>query len=256
MNPEERLLIQKGGQILIQSLADNVPCTLLYGLGHATLTWAIDVHMDVSVLNVFKASNGPLPLTDRIAAYNLHDHELDIVMHWIGYVVLYFVEPTVNDYFIVWRAWILLRKTHGWRWTPYALGVLCFISTASLVSTVSSYTNESPALVHVSDIGGIMSFIANFAATTAIGYILWSHFKTLPRNQKSQVRKNFTVWRILAVLVESGAVYAVLQIVYPALTLYLIHGPFSLAGTNESVISAVISDDLSSPERPDGEAQA
>ncbi|KAG6848514.1 hypothetical protein H0H93_016400 [Arthromyces matolae] len=129
--------------------------------------------------------------------------------------------------------------------------------------------------------------------TSCFGHIrlhfLGSHFKLLPRNNKLQIRKSFNVWRVLALLVESGAVYGVLQLitvilsfaisyneyyallvfdvaaniyysfsfVYPALTLYLIHGPLSLAGTHESVILAVISDDLASQELcPDGEVQA
>ncbi|KAG6834378.1 hypothetical protein H0H93_010039, partial [Arthromyces matolae] len=95
-------------------------------------------------------------------------------------------------------------------------------------------------------------------------------------------------WRVLALLVESGAVYGVLQLinvvivfgisydqsslvlvydimavifysisfVYPALTLFLIHGASSLAGPQESIISAVISDDLGSQERPNGDVLA
>ncbi|KAG6847647.1 hypothetical protein H0H93_006821, partial [Arthromyces matolae] len=95
-----------------------------------------------------------------------------------------------------------------------------------------------------------------------------NHFKSLPRNHKLHIHKNFNVWRVLALLVESGAVYGVIQSPdllsfssvndVTSLTLYLIHGPFSLAGTHESLISAVISEDLRIPsqERPGGEVLA
>ncbi|KAG6848147.1 hypothetical protein H0H93_002985 [Arthromyces matolae] len=80
----------------------------------------------------------------------------------------------------------------------------------------------------------ISSMAVNLAGTGLIAYILWNNVRFLRR--LGQLEHQFNVWRILLLLVESGAIYAVVQMVYPALTIAIISGPFSMDRVQESVV--------------------
>ncbi|KAG6872597.1 hypothetical protein C0992_009457, partial [Termitomyces sp. T32_za158] len=105
-------------------------------------------------------------------------------------------------------------------------------------------------------------------------------YEILKRNLDSQQRQSFKLWHILYLLADAGALYAIFQLlnivmgvaignqvaagiavdivetiyfsisaVYPALTIALIHGPFSIAGVHDTVQSLRVS--LPSAENPD-----
>ncbi|KAG6815604.1 hypothetical protein H0H93_009382, partial [Arthromyces matolae] len=63
-----------------------------------------------------------------------------------------------------------------------------------------------------SDVGQAMSLVTNPTATAFIWWILRGHLKTLRRDDNWEGQKLFNVWRILALLVETGAVYGILSI--------------------------------------------
>ncbi|KAG6818756.1 hypothetical protein H0H93_002088 [Arthromyces matolae] len=63
------------------------------------------------------------------------------------------------------------------------------------------------------------------------------HLKGLNQlNWHIRSQRLFRAKRILFLLVEMGFVYALLQFVYPALTVALIRGPFSIAGAHDSMV--------------------
>ncbi|KAG6843613.1 hypothetical protein H0H93_000510, partial [Arthromyces matolae] len=54
-----------------------------------------------------------------------------------------------------------------------------------------------------------LSMAVNLAGTTLIAYILWNNLRFL--RQLGKLKHQFNAWRILLLLFESGAAYAVLQ---------------------------------------------
>ncbi|KAG6816762.1 hypothetical protein H0H87_003157 [Tephrocybe sp. NHM501043] len=111
-----------------------------------------------------------------------------------------------------------------------------------------------------------LSLATNLAATGLIADILWNNLKSL-RDLRMH-RKHFKAWRILLVLLESGAIYAAFQLVfnllfsladtereanyiairtflttytvvslaYPVLTIAIVNGPFSMDRLQQSVV--------------------
>ncbi|KAG6835419.1 hypothetical protein H0H93_001624 [Arthromyces matolae] len=175
---------------------------------------------------------------ERKTKINIALAELVIAQNWF--------QPVVNDDFIIWRAWVLFGRR---RWALYLSITLATLNTISTVLLLAWYSHVFDADLNVLILRGatIPSLVSNVVATSYIGYTLWMHAKTINKSMGSRGRRPFGVKRILFLLVETGVVYAVLQLctivlngsfVYPALTLALIHGPFLNESTElyESVI--------------------
>ncbi|KAG6872061.1 hypothetical protein C0995_013443 [Termitomyces sp. Mi166 len=57
----------------------------------------------------------------------------------------------------------------------------------------------------------ICSFLTNLVATSLVGWTLWAHLKFLRVNMANQQYRSFKLWRILYLLADAGALYALLQ---------------------------------------------
>ncbi|KAG6818668.1 hypothetical protein H0H93_002995 [Arthromyces matolae] len=79
------------------------------------------------------------------------------------------------------------------------------------------------------------SFLLNGVTTCFIAIRLWQQVKFLRQNLEPEMRNSFKLWRVLFLLVDSGAIYGTLQFVYPALTIALIQGQSSIAGIHSTV---------------------
>ncbi|KAG6906770.1 hypothetical protein DXG01_012182 [Tephrocybe rancida] len=236
-----------------------------------------------------------LPLLARIESLGTKLTGLEIVMVW-----LQTIPPVLNDAFIIWRAWAVFQRR---KWALYLAITLCLTSLVALtlvyLSAFTSPTSLAAAswlskTLILSSASTFMSFATNLAATALIAWTLWQHL-TFLRRHAGGAQQPFRTWHILALLVESGAVYCLLQvrahtpcspavtnpdlvqlmnfalgiaagpsssaatalyvfsntfcmisIVYPALTVFLIHGPFAIAGVDSTVVSVYASEAMQS----------
>ncbi|KAG6848550.1 hypothetical protein H0H93_016009 [Arthromyces matolae] len=177
--------------------------------------------------------------------------------------------------------------------TPFN-NALILTSTVLTIVVLSIYSNanfllqsgedNSKTLLLLSIAPTIASLLTNSIATSFVGYRLWyvnnlgylqtlkpdrAHMKFLKKNLEGRSQRLFQLKHILSILVDTGFVYAVLQLcviilnvvsnddigdalenafriftniyysisfVYPALTIALIRGQFSIAGIHESVV--------------------
>ncbi|KAG5727363.1 hypothetical protein E4T56_gene12061 [Termitomyces sp. T112] len=179
--------------------------------------------------------------------------------------------PVINDTFIIWRAWSIFGRR---RWAAYISIILCLASVGILVAyaIVVAYDilhalmiphSMETLLEYGPLIALVLSLVKNILATFFISWILWGYLKFLQQNFNTRQRQRYTIWRVLLILVEAGAVYNLLLIVaivlhfrgkstgavilgnvitivsiaFPTLTIFLVQGPFSTAHLVESVMS-------------------
>jgi len=144
-----------------------------------------------------EAATDSLPLLQTMAK----------VSNWTGNVLI-----TVGDAAIVWRAWGLWMNSKPVRYTLFIfmLADIGICLTDAAADTQDGILNNAVTLDWVFF---VMSLSVNVLATTLIAYRAWTYHKSIqettarPRKHKTQVE------RILLLLVESGAIFAVFQIV-------------------------------------------
>ncbi|KAG6916160.1 hypothetical protein DXG01_008174 [Tephrocybe rancida] len=187
---------------------------------------------------------------------------------------LQFIPPVLNDAFIIWRAWVIFQRR---KWALYLSVILCLstfaltlvflILYASAAGNVEDWNGRSKRIHALSATFSGLSISTNLVATSFIGWTLWSHLKFIKNASGSRHPQMFKVPRVLMLLVDSGALYMTLQItrfvlqfaldstnvtyyilcciqlVYPSITMVLIHGPFSIAGAHDTVMSVYDSRD-------------
>ncbi|KAG5726755.1 hypothetical protein E4T56_gene15185 [Termitomyces sp. T112] len=306
MTPEERQVIQGFGQDLFRTWI-TVPTTvsLCYGilapvaatvvyyssqnkaqtwssrwqsattfLGLVMLTglWVTIFQIGLVGYIFFQPSTVPLP--KQLDIMHTATVKWTIIENWLT-----LIPPIINDAFIIWRAWVLFERR---RWAFYVSIGLYLLTLIVTLVFLGIYSNPDILLAAVlSDSAAqtfllvattIMSFVTNFVATSFIGRTLWVHLRFLRMNMNAQHQQFFRLWHIINLLVDAGAVYSILQLlyivptitvnanqlaaqifldavgmiyfsistVYPALTIALIRGPFSIVGVHETVNSLQI----------------
>ncbi|KAG6819188.1 hypothetical protein H0H93_014484 [Arthromyces matolae] len=268
MTPEERSLLQDFGSLMcgfalttvgIQALLYGISAPIFAGvlalsikrkswgqvaivsLAFAASTAHFVLERTISFLMVATLKTPPT-LLQAIQAYNKRAAVLGIPGVWINTIA-----PVLNDCFIAWRAWVLFRRS---QWVMSVLGFLCLatldllvigVVSVALQSTPTSYvsaSNSNNAASKLNNLSVILSLATNGAATAVIGWIL-RRLKLEPTDQKL-----FNVWRIVAFLVESGAIYGVLQIIYVILLFAIPDGAglaaaiaFNVVGSSYNAIS-------------------
>ncbi|KAH0582328.1 hypothetical protein H2248_010272 [Termitomyces sp. 'cryptogamus'] len=199
--------------------------SLLTSLAYTGLNWMSSIPRLVFFNGGFWASS----YVSVSEANNLHMNAIPISMLWLSTFPLVF-----NDAIIIWRAWLIFDRQ---RWTLMLAVGLCICSfgimlvyliLCSLFSLGHGWSSGSPARdqgfadirvstiadVHADFLGYIffgLSLSTNAVATLLIGMTLQRHLRFLQKIQIS--RKRFMgSWRILNLLLESGAIYCVLQV--------------------------------------------
>ncbi|KAJ4470187.1 hypothetical protein J3R30DRAFT_3712037 [Lentinula aciculospora] len=137
----------------------------------------------------------------------------------------------IGDATVIWRAWAIYTGNRIAQWVLVVLMALngAILITTSVCDVASLPGNLQTAVLAISVASIWTSLITNLVATSFIGVKLWEHHKTVQPlyngKQRSQVE------RLLLLLVESGTVLGVLQLLY---AIFLTLEDFTIPTQNET----------------------
>jgi len=145
----------------------------------------------------------------------------------IPWEAIQFWGPTINlcigDSLVLWRAWVILDFHQGWR--GYLLGfVLLLLMVGNIGVNVADAAFDDIGLnIQLSDgaitldwVSLVVSLTVNAFATLLIGLKAWALYRSSNSVNHIQTR-HFQVKKALLILVESGLVFCLVQIVYAVL---------------------------------------
>jgi len=134
----------------------------------------------------------------------------DVIMNWtiLGLLV-------VNDSIIVWRAWVLCASRRSLVIGPLMLLLATFATSLAFLSLTSNRGGYDAFYAHGEAVRGALLYASgaltaatNIASTLLIAYRLWAYRK----EWKVGVRGSSYAQRILLMIIESGALYGILQL--------------------------------------------
>ncbi|KAK7450587.1 hypothetical protein VKT23_012896 [Stygiomarasmius scandens] len=182
---------------------------------------AITIAEFVVAVRTVLQTNFDLPLAPRLQLSNLKVVRLVKYVNW---------SQTLNvlcgDSVVVWRAWAIwngdnLFVNFGLTITMLANIIINIYSAAiyePLVEPTATDNAMSVAAV-------FLSFGVNFLATSLIYLKAWLHRRTKKVAFKEKNVRRSDVDQVLLLIIESGAVYCVVQLVYPVLNSILLYSP-------------------------------
>ncbi|KAF9023862.1 hypothetical protein BDP27DRAFT_1371669 [Rhodocollybia butyracea] len=142
---------------------------------------------------------------EQIVAADAQSHIIvyDAIADWLTNII-----AIITDAVIVWRAWAMWMDNTKVRWTLLLL-MLADIGLGLADSIMGSQTHQSQAIA-LDWISFILSFFVNIIATCLISLRAWLHHKSV--KSISITRKWTQGEKILLLLVESGAIYALFEL--------------------------------------------
>ncbi|KAJ7651427.1 hypothetical protein FB45DRAFT_1051152 [Roridomyces roridus] len=179
----------------------------------STLQFITDFIFSIAQIQGYMMSTR-FPLADRKDDWENTHLPFYVIQRWppaINFIV--------SDLIVLWRA-ASLRQSH--RWLKVAMGtlgvadVVVWCVAAAFTSRDAAQRSSNRATDQVVNTVSIITSLAiNVIGTIAIAVVAWKHHRTM--NQAAITRWRGDVPRILLVLVESGVVWALIQILYVVL---------------------------------------
>ncbi|ETW80414.1 hypothetical protein HETIRDRAFT_452014 [Heterobasidion irregulare TC 32-1] len=134
---------------------------------------------------------------------------------WLPEVFFSF-EFVLGDSVVIWRAWALWQDNIKVLLAPLCLAVASALAAFALLGCGAKAhfgrVADAPALCHNSEVTSwVLSIAANVIATGIIGYKAWEYRQFIRKSLGSKSRRT-QIEKVLALLVDSGAVYFVLWV--------------------------------------------
>jgi len=192
---------------------------LLVGFVMTALSTCADIASDLLMVKF----GFVVPLTGGLNAQeiaaDLKSGAMDILQNWSDYCII-----LMADTAIIWRAWVLWAGNRTIKWTLLIIllaDIAVDIANAVADTKVINMTNgnsDNNAVV-LDFVNPVLNLTVNIVATFLIAYRAWIYHQSIPllRNNKTYVEA------ILLLMVESGAIYGVVQvtsIIFKALNIH------------------------------------
>ncbi|KAF9072050.1 hypothetical protein BDP27DRAFT_1320997 [Rhodocollybia butyracea] len=140
------------------------------------------------------------------AATQTHIIVYNAITSWSSNIII-----GVTDAVIVWRAWAMWMDNRKVRWTLLLLMLADIgVSLADCIADFSSNPTTQSHAITLDWVNLVLSLSVNMIATCLIAVRVWLHHKSI--KSISITRKWTKGERILLLLVESGAIYLLLQL--------------------------------------------
>ncbi|GLB42420.1 hypothetical protein LshimejAT787_1104350 [Lyophyllum shimeji] len=266
MTPKDRSLLQVIGRVFLFDVGPLVALSVLYGIfillvsiavvmfiqGErksrpawimfiitlttfvlGTVYWASFLEGFVYKIQASLVDDLDQPLDDaRLDDINTHLFTTNTIQNWVSQLT-----PFISDGIVVWRAWVLFAEQRSVLAAPIVLliaGTALSITYSALTSTFAASLsaqfgeNTVPAKIYHASLA--LSLATNAGATLLIPYKL----RTLRESFRGMaVRGSSPVQRVMILLVESGALFCMLQVVTVALVLvpFTPFSPTDVGGT-------------------------
>ncbi|KAG6808423.1 hypothetical protein H0H92_004158 [Tricholoma furcatifolium] len=205
---------------------------ILFGLLAAAGNVTAALTSIFAAMRLILVENAKMPLAERTVLADAIVNPSYSALEWFSQLPV-----VVNDALIIWRAWVIFSKT---RWALYIL-IPTWIATAGPMPI-----NPNMAAIIASNIAftsQCLSLATNFLATSFIGSILWSVNSQISDDWVQDVFHSKLVSVATARIATAdsegidifNSIYAMISAMYPTITTFLIHGPFSMVGIHDTV---------------------
>ncbi|KAF9065391.1 hypothetical protein BDP27DRAFT_1424845 [Rhodocollybia butyracea] len=141
----------------------------------------------------------------------------DYMQPWPPTIIL-----MISDFVVTWRAWILFSHHKSWRWLLFLIMLAntainlvdCILNVYNLSSSDINGPNLFGTTTTLDWISVILSLAVNALATILIIWKAWNHHRFLAG---SSIQQRTYVQKILLLLIESGAIFCMIQGLYMGL---------------------------------------
>ncbi|KAF5374045.1 hypothetical protein D9757_010053 [Collybiopsis confluens] len=127
------------------------------------------------------------------------------------------INVLLSDYMVVWRAWVLFQSSKSLK---FALAFLMFanigVNVADCIWGDLEVKIETSGTSVLDWLSGIVSLAVNMFATGLISWMGWRHRRM---KTNAAIHKRSRAENILLLLIESGAVYCAVQLIYSVFVL-------------------------------------
>ncbi|KAF9069394.1 hypothetical protein BDP27DRAFT_1421033 [Rhodocollybia butyracea] len=168
----------------------------------------------------------PGGIMEQIGAANAETHSsvYDPIHDWVINIIAF-----IADTVIVWRAWAMWMGNRKVKWTLLLLMLanLAVSVADGFADTDPRHFNQNRSSSTLDWVNFILSFSVNMIATCLISFRAWLHHNSM-KSISMITKKRTQGERILLLLVESGAIYAVLQLLCIITSALSVNAPFSL----------------------------
>jgi len=247
MTPDERTLLQSLGTLLLVDMAIHIALSFFYGFFTfliailisrrltfrptpallslsilsftlLTLDWAASwVDLWILIRSVLVDDIG-LPLDEKLASTNFKVYKAGIIATWAQAFL-----PVVDDMIIIRRGWALFPGQRRALLVMFLLWLATVATTFAQLSFITSF-NEVQALAsggnkvafNLNAASFSLSLATNIVATGCIAYGLWRHRRLVV----SHLGQGTRVQKVLSLLVDTGVIYCVLQLITIILGLF------------------------------------
>ncbi|KAF9254442.1 hypothetical protein L218DRAFT_975861 [Marasmius fiardii PR-910] len=150
---------------------------------------------------------------------------------------LFLINMIVGDSIVIWRAWVLCQNSRFQKlvYLPIVMLLTSFVFTIVALDCLflNGFGNDSsiPAgskMCRWSEaIAWGLSLATNILSTGSIAIIAWQHRQFMKEHLRGGESRTLTrSERVLFILVESGFIYCLFWVMYPAIQLVILHTDF------------------------------
>ncbi|KIK57994.1 hypothetical protein GYMLUDRAFT_246372 [Collybiopsis luxurians FD-317 M1] len=136
------------------------------------------------------------------------------------------VAGLLSDAVVVWRAWVLFQQERLWKVTLALLMIVNIgINIAGCIWDSIEVTITGSSSSSILDwVSVAVSLVVNVFATGLIAWKAWSYHRIVA---DAAIRRRTKVENMLLLMIESGAVYCIMQVVFIVASLLDIYAPVS-----------------------------
>ncbi|KAF7373804.1 hypothetical protein MSAN_00592100 [Mycena sanguinolenta] len=185
-------------------------CVVVYLYATSLTLWALNVTSWFKNCHILFMGDPNIPLPDR---RDIADDNLEVFGP--PEEALFMFNMVVGDTVVIWRAWVLYRKT------LWAVALPCLMLLMSFIFNVidltcltgTGWSNQSAIAgggaicAHAELISWAFSFGTNATCTILIGYKAWEHRRAMKALNIVNNPRRLSTDKVLSLLVESGFIY-------------------------------------------------
>ncbi|KAJ6465699.1 hypothetical protein C8R45DRAFT_1079716 [Mycena sanguinolenta] len=174
-------------------------CVVVYLYATSLTLWALNVTTWFKTAHILFMGDPTIPLPDRrdIADANIE-------LFGPPEEALFMFNMVVGDTVVIWRAWVLYRRT---LWVVAIPCLMLLMSFSAGWSNQSAIAGGGAVCAHAELISWAFSLGTNAACTVLIGYKAWQHRRSMKALNIVGNPRRLSTDKVLSLLVESGFIY-------------------------------------------------
>ncbi|KIK62168.1 hypothetical protein GYMLUDRAFT_552497 [Collybiopsis luxurians FD-317 M1] len=199
-------------------IATHILATKSRSRSRITLLTCLAITLITLAWNIFTSVAFPI-IQDQVIFSEAKP--VESMTSWLGRILV-----LLSDFTVVWRTWVLFEQERLWR---ILLVLLMLVNAGVIIAScilddIKIRLLESNSATILDWLSVMLSLVVNMFATGLIAWKAWHHHYAM---KEAAFRKRTRVQNILLLLIESGAIYCTIQMLYVVMILLNIYGPIS-----------------------------